>query len=132
MSDLGDKIRSEAALADRPGQMARLEQIAAEVDQLERELDRTKRGARTLGEIIDRQITDLLRWAGMEDQIGLDDPDQQTAWERVAEKVAQADGQYTKDGTPAREPYWPAIEAAAANLGYFDPNSPLRTGRPAR
>lgn len=50
-----------------------------------RERDRvTQRAAQTLGKIIDRQITDLLHWAGMDDQIGLDDPDQQTAWELVA------------------------------------------------
>lgn len=54
------------------------------IAELEAELDRTKRGAQTLGKIIDRQINDLLHWAGMDDQIGLDDPDQQTAWERVA------------------------------------------------
>lgn len=33
-SDLGDLIRSEAAIADRPGQMVRLERIAARVDAL--------------------------------------------------------------------------------------------------
>ena len=31
---LGDRIRSEAAIADRPGQMDRLEAIADEVDRL--------------------------------------------------------------------------------------------------
>jgi hypothetical protein len=34
-SVLGDRIRSEANIADRPGQFARLEQIAREVDALE-------------------------------------------------------------------------------------------------
>lgn len=47
--------------------------------------ERTKRGAKTLGEIVVRQVEDMLRWAGMEDQIGTDDPDQQLAWERCAE-----------------------------------------------
>lgn len=47
--------------------------------------ERTKRGAKTLGEIVERQIEDTLRWSGMEDQIGTDDPDQQLAWERCAE-----------------------------------------------
>ena len=55
------------------------------IESLTAELELYKRGAKTLGEIVDRQITDLLRWAGMEDQIGTDDPDQQTAWERVNE-----------------------------------------------
>lgn len=32
MSTLADRIRSEAAIADRPGQMARLEAIAMEVE----------------------------------------------------------------------------------------------------
>ena len=35
MSELGDRIRSEAAISDRPGQYARLMQIAFEVDALE-------------------------------------------------------------------------------------------------
>ena len=48
-------------------------------------LDRAKRGAKTLGEIVERQVEDTLRWAGMEDQIGTDDPDQQLAWELCAE-----------------------------------------------
>jgi hypothetical protein len=48
-------------------------------------LEKAQRGARTLGEIVERQVEDTLRWAGMEDQIGLDDPDQQTAWELCAE-----------------------------------------------
>lgn len=48
-------------------------------------LAREKRGAKMLGEIVERQIEDMLRWAGMEDQIGTDDPDQQLAWERCAE-----------------------------------------------
>lgn len=48
-------------------------------------LARVKRGAKTLGEIVERQVKDTLRWAGMEDQIGTDDPDQQLAWERCAE-----------------------------------------------
>lgn len=42
---LSDRIRSEAAIADRPGQMARLEAIAVEVDRLQR-------GARTLGDLV--------------------------------------------------------------------------------
>lgn len=55
-----------------------------------------KRGARTLGEIVERQIEDMLRWAGMEDQIGTDDPDQQLAWERCAEmphRIAELEAQ---------------------------------------
>lgn len=34
MSALGDAIRAEAAIADRPGQMARLEEIASRVDRI--------------------------------------------------------------------------------------------------
>lgn len=34
MTSLGDEIRSEAAIADRPGQMKRLEDIAARVDRV--------------------------------------------------------------------------------------------------
>lgn len=33
---LGDRIRSQAAIADRPGQMRALEEIAEEVERLER------------------------------------------------------------------------------------------------
>ena len=35
MRDLADRIRSEATIADRPGQLDRLHQIANEVQQLE-------------------------------------------------------------------------------------------------
>ena len=35
MSELGDRIRAEAAISDRPGQMARLEAIAVEVEAYE-------------------------------------------------------------------------------------------------
>lgn len=48
-------------------------------------LDRARSGAHTLGEIVERHVEDTLRWAGMEDQVGSDDPDQQLAWERCAE-----------------------------------------------
>lgn len=34
MSAIGDEIRAEAAIADRPGQMARLEEIASRVDRI--------------------------------------------------------------------------------------------------
>ena len=33
--DLADRIRAEALLADRPGQLARLEALADEVEQLQ-------------------------------------------------------------------------------------------------
>ena len=59
--------------------------IQDQISDLESEVALYKRGAKTLGEIVDRHVEDLLRWAGMEDQIGNDDPDQQTAWELVAE-----------------------------------------------
>lgn len=35
MGELGDRIRSEANIAGRPGQMARLQRIAREVDDME-------------------------------------------------------------------------------------------------
>jgi hypothetical protein len=34
MTSIGDEIRSEAAIADRPGQMARLDALAARVDRI--------------------------------------------------------------------------------------------------
>ena len=46
---------------------------------------KTKNACAELGRQLERFIEDTLRWAGMEDQIGLDDPDQQLAWEKCAE-----------------------------------------------
>ncbi len=42
MSVMGDRIRSEAAIADRPGQMARLEEIACLVELLEMAEERSR------------------------------------------------------------------------------------------
>lgn len=69
---LSELYEDHAAMADA------LEVVSAE-------RDRARSGAKTLGEIVERQVEDTLRWAGMEDQIGMDDPDQQLAWELCAE-----------------------------------------------
>lgn len=74
-------------------------------------LDRAKRGAKTLGEIVERQVEDTLRWAGMEDQIGTDDPDQQLAWELCAEmpgKIAALEAELVevRAGVVTEEPEW--------------------------
>lgn len=42
MNTLADRIRSEAAIADRPGQMGRLETIAAEVEAAEATIARIR------------------------------------------------------------------------------------------
>lgn len=76
-------IREDALTSHRCDEQAAERAYRRAVD-LEQELERVKHGAETLGKIIDRQVNDLLHWAGMDDQIGLDDPDQQTAWELVA------------------------------------------------
>lgn len=73
--------------------------------------ERTKRGAKTLGEIVVRQVEDTLRWAGMEDQIGTDDPDQQLAWERCAEmpgRIAELEAELAevRAGVVIEEPEW--------------------------
>lgn len=65
----------------RPDHLEEADRIGRWTDALER----CGRGAKTLGEMVDRHIEDTLRWAGMEEQIGTDDPDQQLAWERCAE-----------------------------------------------
>ena len=46
---------------------------------------KTKDACKELGRQLERFIEDTFRWAGMEDQIGQDDPDQQLAWEICAE-----------------------------------------------
>lgn len=86
--------------------------------------ERTKRGVKTLGEIVVRQVEDTLRWAGMEDQIGTDDPDQQLAWERCAEmpgRIAELEAELAevRAGVVAEEPEW-AVSVARAT-GYGDP-----------
>lgn len=53
--------------------------------QLAKDLSRLKRGGETLGKIVDRHIEDTLRWAGMEEQIGTEEPDQELAWERCSQ-----------------------------------------------
>jgi hypothetical protein len=47
VSNLADRIRSEANIADRPGQMERLEAIANEVTRLEAHLIRARYLLRT-------------------------------------------------------------------------------------
>lgn len=66
-----------------PGSLAL--RLVIELEAVAAERESAKRGAKTLGEIVDRHVEDTLRWAGMEDQIGMDDPDQQLAWELCAE-----------------------------------------------
>ena len=76
---LADRIRSEAATATRPGQMQALEAIADEVEAL-------RRGAKTLGEIIDRQCRMVLEVTGRYDLIGEDgDGDWGAVWEHLYE-----------------------------------------------
>lgn len=60
--NLADRIRDEAAQAARPGQMERLEAIALEVEAL-------RRGAKTLGEIVDKQCRMVLDVTGMHDAV---------------------------------------------------------------
>lgn len=74
---LSDRIRSEAAQADRPGQMARLEAIADEVDRL-------RRGAKTLGHVIEQQGRMVLDVTGLHHFIGEDgDGDWGAVWENL-------------------------------------------------
>lgn len=83
---LADRIRSEAAIADRPGQMDRLNQIADEVDRL-------KRGAETLGKVIEQQCQMVLDITGAHDLIDDDgDGDWGAVWDRLYELRATAVG----------------------------------------
>lgn len=74
---LADRIRSEAAQSARPGQMARLEAIANEVERL-------RRGAETLGHIVDNQGRMALDATGLHHLIGEDgDGDWGAVWENL-------------------------------------------------
>lgn len=76
---LADRIRSEAEVADRPGQMARLEAIADEVERLQR-------GAHTLGHTIEQQGRMILDITGLHHFIGADgDGDWGAVWENAYE-----------------------------------------------
>ncbi len=76
---LADRIRSEAAQADRPGQMARLEAIAEEVEAL-------RRGAKTLGHIVEQNGRMILDVTGLHHFIGEDgDGDWGAVWENAYE-----------------------------------------------
>ncbi|WP_217183394.1 hypothetical protein [Streptomyces sp. AC495_CC817] len=80
--------------------------------------DRAKRAAKTLGEIVERQVEDTLRWAGMDDQIGVEDPDQQLAWERCAEMPTRI-----KELEAERDRYRAAIvDARAEQRDYTIPH----------
>lgn len=77
MSELTERIRSEAALATRPGQMDRLEAIAVEVERLQR-------GAKTLGHTIEQQCRMVLDVTGMHHVIGDDgDGDWAAVWDHL-------------------------------------------------
>lgn len=76
-SELGDRIRSEAWVSDRPEQRYRLNAIAADVDRL-------KRGAETLGETVEQQCRMVLEITGAYDLIGEDgDGDWGAVWDRL-------------------------------------------------
>ncbi|MBF6416928.1 WDGH domain-containing protein [Nocardia cyriacigeorgica] len=77
-----------------------LEQVTGERDaarariaELEAELEYTRRGAETLGGIVDRQCRDALKATGMHHLIGEDgDGDWGAVWERLAEMGAELNG----------------------------------------
>ena len=104
--DLIARVRElEAIVNDGGNQAAKDYRRMREAEQA---CDRAKSAARTLGQILERQVEDTLRWAGMEDQIRTDDPDQQLAWELCAEmpgKIATL--------TAERDRYRAAIEEAS-------------------
>jgi hypothetical protein len=85
MSDLTDRIRSEASIADRPGQHDRLEAIAVEVEALTAERDRLKRGGRTLGKTLDYW---LLLVADVTNSRDMLDEDGDGDWALIAERLA--------------------------------------------
>ncbi|MGZ6772567.1 MAG: hypothetical protein ACXVGA_08550 [Mycobacteriaceae bacterium] len=83
-SNLVERIRSEAALADRPGQMERLEQIAEEVARLQR-------GAKTLGHVVEQQCRMVLDATGLHHFIGEDgDGDWGAVWDNLYDIRANA------------------------------------------
>jgi hypothetical protein len=82
--NLATRIRSEAAIADRPGQMERLEQIAAEVERLQR-------GARELGKSLVFWLDLAVKATGSEDCIEDDgDGDYDVVAERLAAMAPEA------------------------------------------
>lgn len=79
MSELGDQIRAEAEISDRPGQMDRLIAIAEQVDRLQR-------GARELGKTIEQQCRMVLDVTGAYDCVDADgDGDWGAIWDRLYE-----------------------------------------------
>jgi hypothetical protein len=74
---LADRIREEAAQAARPGQHDRLLAIAEEVERL-------RRGAKTLGHIVEQQGRMVLDATGLHHMIGEDgDGDWGAVWENL-------------------------------------------------
>lgn len=107
--------RAEGLLVDLDARFEHSDHTAAKYYQrmreAEQERDRAKSGAHTLGEIVVRQVVDTLRWAGMEDQIGTNDPDQQLAWDLCAEMPGKITAL-----TAERDRYRAAIEQVRAML----------------
>jgi hypothetical protein len=106
---LADRIREEAALAGRPGQMQRLESIADEVERL-------RRGGKTLGEALDFWMRLAVEATGSQDCIAEDgDGD----WAVVAERLAELEPSAAWDaGHRAGCVYFPDCVA----LGHHEPN----------
>lgn len=85
VATLVDRIRAEAAIANRPGQMQRLEALAAEVTRL-------KRGAATLGHIVESNGRMVLDITGLHDWIDEDgDGDWGAVWDHAYELRPRAE-----------------------------------------
>lgn len=109
MSDfdtLGDRIRSEAAQAARPGQMERLEGIADEVERL-------RRGAKELGRTIEQQCRMVLDATGLHHFIDEDgDGDWGAVWENLFDQCSKArEGTAVRSEVEALVHHWERIPA---------------------
>ncbi|WP_109527220.1 MULTISPECIES: hypothetical protein [Nocardia] len=89
---LADQIRAQAAISDRPGQLAELERIAGEVESLQRSwaaderiLDRIEQSNKALGDAVTRLNLAALDATGLHDIIDNGDGDWAAVWENVAD-----------------------------------------------
>lgn len=108
---LAERIRSQAAISARPGQLAELERIADEVEALQR-------AGRALGDIVRRLQDAALDATGLRHIIGEDgDGDWAAVWENVADLGAQV-----RRVTAQRDKAYAILNAIkAADPDLFDP-----------